>query len=309
EIILKSDNSSFLHSPIWAKIMEKTYNYRTATRLYELEGKEILIPMMELNLSKYGLKTFASMPGTNDQGGIFSKSEITRDDFKAIVNDIVGGKNLSLYMNLSLYGLSSNIKEEWRVKDEFNYVQFLNLEEKTFEDIWNKYKGYTRRAIRKAKKSGVEVRDATSLDEFKTFYDIYAQASKKWGFETPLFPFKLLENLYKYGSDHIKVSLAIKDDKIIAGNLFFTYSKTMYGYMGAFLREYGTFQPTSLLYNEVIEYAFREGYKYVNFGPSGNLKHIRRFKDGFGAEKADVDRCVIHSTLAKIMNKINELKS
>ncbi|MGZ7096738.1 MAG: peptidoglycan bridge formation glycyltransferase FemA/FemB family protein, partial [Methanobacterium sp.] len=233
EIILRSDNSCFFHSPLWAKIMEKTYNYRTATRLYDINGKKILIPMMELNLSKYGLKTFASMPGTNDHGGIFSESEITTDDFKAIVNDIVGGRNLSLYLNLLSYGLSFNITEEWRVKDERSYTHILNLEGKTFEDIWNNYKSNTRKSIRKAKKSGVETRDANSIDDFKTFYDIYAQASKKWGYETPLFPFKLLENLYKYAFNYAKLSLAIKDDKIIAGSLYFAYSKIINGYMSA----------------------------------------------------------------------------
>ncbi|MGZ7209603.1 MAG: peptidoglycan bridge formation glycyltransferase FemA/FemB family protein, partial [Methanobacterium sp.] len=216
EIILKSDDSSFHNSPLWAKIMEKTYDYRTATRLYELEGKEILIPMMEFNLDKYGLKTFVSMPGNND-GGIFSESKITTDDFKAIANDIVGGRNLRLIINLLSRESFPQLKEEWKFKDEWSYTHILNLEGKTFEDIWKKkFKKNTRRAIRKAIKNNIEIRTADSLNDFKTFYDIYTQASKKWGLETPPEPFKLLENVYKYGSDHVELSLATKDDKIIA---------------------------------------------------------------------------------------------
>jgi hypothetical protein len=81
-IILKSDNTCFFHSPSWANIMEKTWDFRTATRLYYINGKRILIPMMEAN--RHGFKTFSSMPGNFEHGGLFSESEITNDDFKSL---------------------------------------------------------------------------------------------------------------------------------------------------------------------------------------------------------------------------------
>jgi len=82
----------------------------------------------------------------------------------------------------------------------------------------------------------------------------------------------------------------------------------VYIYLSAFLPEYGTFNPTRLLDNELIEQACREGYKYVNFGPSGNLEHIRKYKEGFGPEKVEINRYKIYSNLGKILNKINQLK-
>ena len=311
KIILKSDNAHFFHSPTWAKIMEKTYNLSAATRLYHINGKEILIPMMEQH--EYGLKTFASMPGNTDQGGLFSESDITTDDFKSIANDIVGGRNVSLhialspFMKLSLDG-SSPIKDEWKVKDEWNYVHMLKLEGRDFEQIWKNYNGKTRNSIRKAIKSGVETRDATSLDDFKTFYEIFSGASQRWGFETPEVPFKLLKNLYKCAFDNIKLSLAIKDEKIIAGLLSFPFSNTFYLFVGSFLPEYGTLNPSRLLYNNLIEQACQEGYKYFSFGPTGNLKHIKKVKEGFGAEKVEINRYRVYSNLGKILNKINQLR-
>ena len=314
EIVLKSDNAYFFHSPLWAKIMEKTYPYHVATRLYNINGKKILVPMMKQE--KYGLKNFTSMPGNKDQGGFFSVSSVTVDDFKLIVNDIVGGRNLSFSLALPPFmGLSdgeddSPVKEDWEFKDEWNYVHLLNLEGKDFEDIWkNDFHKKTRGSIRKAKKSGVKIRDAMSLDDFKTFYDILLGASKKWGLEAPPVPFKLLENLYKYGSSHVNLSLAVKDDRIIAGLLYFTYSKTVYFYLSSFLPEYGTFNPLSLLYSESIERVCMEGYKYVNLGPSGNLNHIKKIKERLGAEKVEINRYRVYSKLAKILNKINRSKS
>ncbi|MGZ7135898.1 MAG: lipid II:glycine glycyltransferase FemX, partial [Methanobacterium sp.] len=291
EIILKSNYSNFLHSPSWAKIMEKTYNYRPATRLYHINDKEILIPMLETNV--LGFKYFFQFPEVSDAGGLFSESDITIDDFKLIAKSIIGGRNLRFgltfppFMKLSPSKLSSQIKEEWRVKDEFNYTHVLELEGKNYEDIWeNDFHQRVRRSIRKAKKSGVEVRESTSLNDFKTFYNIYdTEASQKWGYKTPQIPLKLFKNLYKYGSNHVKLSLAIKDEKTIAGALSLAYSKTVYVFISAFLPEYGAFNPTSLLFNEAIKQACQEGYDYVNFGTSGNLKNVRKFKEKFGAGK------------------------
>jgi hypothetical protein len=310
EIILKFDCTCFFHSPSWAKIVEKTWDYRTATRLYNVNGKSILIPMMEAN--KFGFKIFTNIPNNADAGGLFSESDITTDDFKSIINDIVGGRNLSFslafppFMKLAP-GKSSPINEDWKLKDEFTYTHLIKIEDKNYDDIWNGFHRKTRQKIRKAKKSGVEIKDGTSLGDFKSFYDIYAKESlQKWGYETPQIPFKLCKNLYKFGSDHVKLSLATKDDKIIAGTLSLLYSKTFYLFMSAFLPEYGTFNPTSILFNHAIKQACQEGYNCVNFGTSGNLKQLGKFKEKFGPEKVELERYQVYSNLGRIVSKINK---
>ena len=312
EIILKSGNANFFHSPLWAKIIEETYGYRTATRLYDINGKEILVPMMEKDI--YGFKIFDSMPGGYDTGGLFSESDVTVDDFKLLVDDIVGGRNLSFhlalppYMDLSLNAKSS-INDKWKIEDEFNFVHLLDLEGKDFEYIWkNDYKKNKRRGTRKAIKSGVKVREGTSLDDYKIFYDIYDKEWQKRGKNPPV-PFDYFRNFYKYGSDHVKFRLATKDDEIIAGRIEFWYSKTVYSFISAFSKEYGTFNPQSLLISKSIEEACQEDYRYYNFGPSGNLINIVKFKEAFGAKKVELNRYLVYSNLAKIMNGIINLRS
>ena len=312
KIILKSDNACYYHSPMWAKIIEETYDYRTATRLYEVNGKEILVPMMEKNI--YGFKTFDSMPGGDDIGGFFSESDVTVDDFELIVDDIVGGRNLSFHLALPPYlntlrngSSSSKIKDEW--KNEPSFIHLLDLGGKDFEYIWkNDFHKKTRGSIRKAVKSGVEIKDGTSLDDYKTLYNIFVKASQRWGYKSPPVPFELVYNLYKYGSGHIKLRLATKNDKIIAGLICFPYSKMFYLLMSASLPEYGPFNPLSLLYSEAIEEACHEDYKYVNFGPSSN-ERIIRVKERFGGEKVEINRYKAYSNLAKIMNKINKFRN
>ena len=306
ELIQKSDNTYFFCSPLWAKIIEKSFDdYRTATRLYHINDKTILVPMMEKN--PHGFKYFESMPG--GYGGFFSESDITTDDFKSIVNDIVGGRNLSFSLALPPFEHikpgKSPIKDEWKLKDIDNYVHFLDIENKDFKQIWkNNFKKSTRKHIRKAKRSGVETRDASSIDDFKTYYDIYVKATKKWGLGSPEYPFDFSRNLYMYGSSHVKLRLAFKDDKIIAGLLCFHYAKTIYQYSSAFLPEYGNLNPGNLLRSDAINQACIKNYKVYNLGHSGDLKGVRKFKAGFGAEEVEVKRYLAWSKGGRILNQI-----
>ncbi|MGZ7209600.1 MAG: GNAT family N-acetyltransferase, partial [Methanobacterium sp.] len=122
-------------------------------------------------------------------------------------------------------------------------------------------------------------------------------------------PFKLLENLHKYGSDHVELSLATKDDKIIAGRICFLYSKTVYAYLNAFLSEYGTFNPTSLLINESIKKACDEGFKYVNVGSSGNNYGLKKFKESFGSDIIKTNMFKAYSLIGKLgLNTIKMFK-
>jgi hypothetical protein len=312
EIILKSDNTYFFHSPTWVKIIEKTFDdYRTATRMYNVNGKSILIPMMEKNTYgkyAYGFKLFDSMP--MGHGGGFSESDITTDDFRCLVDDIIGHRHilylaLPPFVNISAGKSALKIKDEWNIKDEFNYTHILNLEGKDFEYIEKNYKKTKRRSIRKAIKSGIEIRNGVSLDDFRDYYNLYAaKATQKWGY--PPLPFKFFRKLHRYGSPHVKLSLAIKDDKTIAGRITFHYSKTIFNYGSVYLDGYGTFNPASLLLNDSIKHACQEGYKYIDFGGSGKLEGVRRFKEEFGAEKVEIKRYLSKSNFAKILRKITK---
>jgi Acetyltransferase (GNAT) domain len=318
EIILKSDNAYFFSSPTWAKIIEKSFDeYRTATRLYHINGKSILIPMMEKNTHGkkiYGFKSFESMP-EEGFGGLFSESEITTNDFRSIVEDIIGSRH-TFYLALSPFenpfenkfspGKSTTkIKDEWNIKDIGNYTHIINLEGKNFEDIKNNYRKDTKRKIRKAIKSGVEIRDGTSLDDFRAFYNIWSKASQNWEYQET-HSFKFFHNLHKYGSPHVKLSLATKDNKTIAGLISLHYTKTIYHAFMAYKEEYGTFNPTRILFNDSIKQACQEEYKHIDFGSSGKLDGVRRIKEGFRAEKVETKKYLALSNVAKILQKINK---
>ena len=306
EIILKSDDACFYHSPLWAKILEKTYGFRDSTQFFEVNGKEILVPMMKRR--QFGFNFLSSMPF--GYGGFFSESSINSDDIKSLINEIIGGRNLifnfklSNFSNLPLdFGNSSIIE----IKDSWDNSHILPVA-KDFGYIWtNKFKKKTRGAIRKAVNNKLKIRKGDSLDDFKVFYDIYIKASQKWGYENPEYPCDLYKNMYKYGSKYVNLYLATKDDETIAGFITFNFGKSVIPWASVFLNEYGTFNPTSLLYCHIIKKACNDGFKYVDFGESGNLNRVKKFKESFGAEIVKINRFRAFSMMGRFALNFHEI--
>ncbi|MGZ7117931.1 MAG: hypothetical protein ACXVHS_10900, partial [Methanobacterium sp.] len=90
ELISNCDESCFSHTPSWAKILEKTYGLSDYTKIYEVNGKEIIVPMIKER--KHGFNILSSM--LYGYGGFFSKSPITSDDIKNLIHQIIGGRNI-----------------------------------------------------------------------------------------------------------------------------------------------------------------------------------------------------------------------
>ena len=300
EIIAASEHSYFFHTPAWARILEETYGGEIATRLYEIDGKEILVPMIKHK--RHGFYVYSSME--SGYGGIFSTSELSPDVLQKILRDIVSGKSLWFTMSLPPF-FDLPVQKDIFIKEvnsEWNYTHVLSLE-KGFEYLWkNKFERDLKRGIKKAEKNNVEIINTNKLEPFEIFYSLYKNRSKVWGYKVPPHPWKLYENLHKFGSSHVQLRLAVKDAKTIAGLITFEYGDSIFRWMNASLKEYLKYYPNNLLDKEVIEYACKMGFKYYNFGASGNLEGVRKFKESFGAEKVEVKHYVVQSRLGRLAN-------
>ncbi len=301
EIVKNSEHSYFFHTPEWAKIIEQTYGLQIATRLYEINGLEILIPMMKRK--KCGFYSYSSMP--MGYGGIFSASDIPPVILKKILKSVIGRR--SLLFRLSLPPFSGLLIQEdpyiRRVDSEWNYTHVLPLEE-GFENIWkNRFRRDLKRGIIKAERNNIEIINKNELKFFKKFYYLYENKAKEWGYKKPPIPLKLFENLYNFGYPHVKLRLAVKDDKPIAGLITFEYGKGIFRWMNASLKAYLKYYPNDLLDKEAIEYACEKGYKYYDFGASGSLEGVRKFKERFGSERVEIKRYIVLSRFGKLISR------
>lgn len=306
DIINSSENSYFFHTPAWANILKETYGYKIATRLYEVDDNDILLPMMEGN--KYGFGYYYSMP--ESYGGIFSTYDLSSNILYEILGKIVDNRHILFELALPPFcGLS--IKDDSfikQVKSEWNYTHILFLKN-GFDYLWNnRFNKKNRNAIRKAEQNNVDILDGNSLQHFREYYKLYTESSKKWGYKNPPHPLKLYENMYKFGASNIQLRLAVKDDKTIGGVVSFYFNKTVFFWGSTVLQDYQMYRPVNLLLKDSIEYACNEGYENYNLGASGNLEGVRKFKESFGPEMVNLGRYRILSRLGKIAFSIKEMR-
>lgn len=303
KIIRCSKNSYFYHTPMWANILEKTYGFESNTRLYDINGVEILFPLMKMK--RNGLYQFHSIP--MGYGGFFSESEISSNIVQNILDDLkktMGIRSLLCmiffppFFNEPLHSSSYVISNA----TDLNYTHILPLQGK-FEDIWKfKFSKKNRNMIRNAEKKNVEIFRGTAKSDYESYYRLYIDSANRWKNEN-IHDFKLYDELSKY-DENVSLWLARVEGEIIGGIITMEYGENIISFGGASLSNYWKYSPNNLLYKYAIEYACKKHLKYFDFGQSGDLSGVRKFKESFGAEKVDLRKYVILSSLGRIGNMI-----
>lgn len=302
-LVNKSKISSFYHTPIWAEILERSLNYQIATRLYEINGLEILLPLMRQKKGIFNI--YNSMP--YGYGGFISDVEIPDGVIDMILKNFASVRNL--YLNISLGPFSDNAFKKVTprmkiIEGEIISTHILSLD-RGFDYIFNKkFLHKVRQNMRKAKRNRVKIVKGTSLSDYKRYYYIYLDTEKRHKTSNPL-PLILFENIYNIASsDNVKLLLAKVNDKVIAGFLYFIYGDQAYAWNGASLSQYWKLRPNDLLYAEAIKETCEYGLKYINLGASAGSKGVQRFKENFGTERIDLKQIIVWSRTFKVLKTI-----
>jgi lipid II:glycine glycyltransferase (peptidoglycan interpeptide bridge formation enzyme) len=145
------------------------------------------------------------------------------------------------------------------------------------------------RCVRKAVKSGVEIREGCLEQDLKQFYYIHALTRKRQGL--PIQPYKFFKNMWEvlYPRGYFTLLLAELGGKIIAGIILFKFKDIVSFEHGASIPKYLAARPNHLLLWTGIEMACSEGYSYFDFGKTTpENKGLLDFKGRWGAEMYDL---------------------
>lgn len=152
-----------------------------------------------------------------------------------------------------------------------------------FDALWtDAFSSRSRNSCRKAANAGIEVarrRDPGAID---LYYELYAAASKAWGYGEPPYPRALFHGLLV--SDHAELWLASLEGRVIAGALMLEGSDDLFYWSGALDREFQGVAPSNAIIEAAIRSACERGLRYFDFGASGALAGVEKFKISFGAE-------------------------
>jgi Acetyltransferase (GNAT) domain len=233
-------------------------------------------------LAWQGERVVAAVSGVHEDGqlvcGLMSRPQACIDttaDPAVVADGLAGGlseeadsdKVITFY---SWNALNTLEKHGYRSKQEEGVVM-LDLTEGP-DELFKQFVDSRRRNIRKAIKRGIEVSIGSTRDEFKAYYDIYAEwcRRKQIGSVT----FEVLEEAFHL--PYRRLFIARYEGKIIAGTIIRLYPNTLIEYAAnSSLVDYLELRPNDLLHWRVIEWACAEGYKRYSLG--GAHLFLRRF--------------------------------
>ncbi len=158
-----------------------------------------------------------------------------------------------------------------------------------FDEIWtNNFGSKVRNQCRAAIKKGVETFEAQTPAEFDDYYEIYVKNCARWGYDAPPYPRALFRELCELrrqnNGEGVQLQLARVEDETVAGVLLFHGRRSVLYWSGGMKREFSSLSPNNALLEVVIRQACECGHRLFDFGASGPLDSVRKFKESFGAQ-------------------------
>ncbi len=148
-----------------------------------------------------------------------------------------------------------------------------------------RFKSTVRRNVKRARKSGVEIRRFRDLEALWVFYQLFAQTHRRHG--VPVQPWRWFHSLWRWvvHTGEGFLTLALHRGRAIAGALFLQDGATVVYKYGATDYRYQRLRPNDLLFHEEILRAWHQGYRFFDLGRVGpGEKGLLEYKKKWGAE-------------------------
>jgi FemAB-related protein (PEP-CTERM system-associated) len=274
EYLNLSSQSCFYQLLEWQLINGEYFKHNVINIVAEIDGKIVgVLPIVSLKSLIFG-NILCSMPFVNYGSACADNDEIEVQLVKhacTLTKDL-GAKYLELRSQKSTL---INLPES---KNKIS----LTLElDKDYDNLWNKYKSKHRTNIRKVYKSGVTVKKGG--EELLT--DFYYILSKSWkDLGTPVYSQEYFRKIFYYFNKNINIFVAYIDDVPVAAALNGYYKGTVEGMWLGLDNRFRKYQPSYVLYWEMIKDACIRGYSIYHLGRSSVDSGGESFKKKWNAE-------------------------
>ena len=284
QAVSRSEYATFFHTSTWAQIIAQTYpHFHIATKGFVLDdGVVAIVPLLGTAERNRYFKWYESMfPGV--YGGPVAERNLTQTEINYIFQHLANKRTARIHV-------MGNPYTEYDLPLGYSrtpiYTHVLSLD-KNFDAIFKNYSKGHKYSTKKARKLGVEISVAETEEEFRSFYyEVYEDALRRWGDSTLVsFPYTLFKQIYRRHSENIKLWVAKVDGEIVSGNLNFYHNRHVVEWQAITRESYFSYRPGILLKTEIIKNACQGGFRYYDFNPSGGLKGVESYKEGFRAQK------------------------
>jgi hypothetical protein len=274
-------HATFFQTREWTEIWADCFGARPTPKLFSFsDGTRLVLPgATRVLIWPFLRETELSPAGTF--GGPLYSGQISLSHLRLVVAHISGLRNVTWREN----PYDTLLRESWPTlsHDDETHAIALTQGIQAIQHHWARGKGAMARKIRKAEKSGLRIRLATSEADWRRYYEIYEESLLRWGPRTSsAYGWPLLVRLSR-GSQRIRLWLAEVDSRLACGAICF-YQNTHVAYWhGATSTDLMRLRGTNLLHARIIANAAHLGAHWYDFNPSGGHAGVAAFKQSFGA--------------------------
>ena len=299
EDILRTDPESLVYqSPQWLDAMCAADGFEDASRVYYTQGgKTLVMPLVRKKGLTGSLATYASHPSGWGMGGLLASEAVQPEDVAAVTEDLLSldSFRVSVRPNPLQAPMWESAMPDGVIRLP-RVAHVLKLDE-DFERVWmDRFKSGTRRAVRKAEQSGLEVECDTTGRLLPVFYGMLLASFERWaeGTEKPVNlsrwwaqrrdPLSKFQQMSDSLGAMCQVWVASLDGEPAASLLVLRGNNANYS-RGAMYRDLaGPTQANALLQKMAIEDACQAGCRWYHMGETGASSSLAQFKERFGAE-------------------------
>lgn len=281
EDLVMSQHSDVFHSPAWARVIQQTYDLDLGGYVLT-DGTTPHAGMTHCYISDPINDRIVVLPFSDYSDPIIS----TPAHWHQLIDQMI-----ELQCPISLRCLHNDIP----LADERLHVvkkakwHSIDLTPSA-DDIWERTASSSRRAIRKAQKSKVEVRVAQHKDDLHTFFKLHLRL-RKYKYRLLAQPYRFFEQIWDefVAKDRGRLYLATTNHKIIGGILMLEWKDTIYYKFSASHQDYLELRPNDLMIWQAINDAKEKGFTLFDFGLSDwDQDGLIRYKQKFATAEKDI---------------------
>jgi len=281
-LIATHPHCTFFHSRAWAQTLAGTYGFNCQYVVAERNGRlHGLLPIIETRSWIRGIRAI-SLPFT-DECPALTSAEV---NLESLLDAAAGDAETRRWTHLGM----SVEPEILGASAATHYTHQLPLGIET-DDLFDGCDSATRRAVRKAERSGVSVRFANDFDAVRDYYRLHCRTRARLG--SPPQPFRFFAGICQHILQQGRgfVALAIHRGRVIAGAVFFEFAGMAVYKFSASDERFQELRASNLVIWRAIEKLVTSGARELNFGRTSLANGgLRRFKLGWGAQEQAICR-------------------
>lgn len=302
EIWQSCDYATYFHSREWAEIWQ---NYsqkgiRLKPKLITFsDGKKALLPLTLEHRYK-GLMNLYSSCVEGGFGGWISRDSLQLEH-AVLLTQYLTEELGNLLWRLNPYeDLTWKTGVVWEYPEDTHAIHL----KADFKTLFTNQSSTVRKA-RKAQKAGVSITTASTIADWKEYYQVYQASLQRWGEKaTSQYRWDLFEDLFRRNSPNIRLWIARYEGQIVSGAIcLYSQCNIMYWH-GSSREEYFQLRPVNLLMYTIMKEAYEQGYSWFDFGTSAGLESVAAFKRSFGASPLPCHVVCTSTPFKRLVEKI-----